>query len=295
MKKGEQDCLNIQGLAKRYDGFYLDHIDLTVPRGAIVGLIGENGAGKSTMIKAALDLIQKDEGEAKFFGKTLAEEPIGLREEIGVVFDSLNFSEVLTMKQVGSICKNIYRNWDGQAWNHYMERFGLTSDRRLKDFSKGMKMKCSLAVALSHHARLLILDEPTSGLDPVVREEVLDLFLDFMQDEDHGILLSSHITSDLEKIADYIAFIHEGKLLFQKNKDEILYRYGVIRCSKKDFAAIDPADIVAYREEEYQVNVLTEDRDRAESRYGNMVVDKVSIDEIMNLYIKGHTTAEGGR
>ena len=281
------NALEIRGLRKDFGDFSLQDVDLTVPAGSVVGLIGENGAGKTTTIKTAMELLHRDCGSVKFYGKELAEDPNGIREKISVVFDTPHFSPNLNMKQAEAICSSIYRSWDSQTWEDCMRKFNLPQKKPLKDFSKGMKMKFNLAVGLSHHASLLILDEPTSGLDPVMRDDILDIFLDFMQDESHAILLSSHITTDLEKIADYIAFLHEGKLIFCLPKDQLLYQYGVIRCSRSDFAKIRPEDMVAWRMEDYQCSVLTSDRQGAGRRYPELVIDAPTIEEIMLFYVKG--------
>lgn len=298
MMDSNQYTLEVRGLRKEFDQFVLDNVDLCVPAGTIVGLIGENGAGKSTTIKTALDLLHRDGGEVRFFGNPMEYDSAGIREQIGVTFDGLNFNEAFTAPQAAGICRNIYSNWDEGVWNRYMKQFRLPENKKLKDFSKGMKVKFNLAVALSHHARLLILDEPTSGLDPVMRDDILDVFLDFVQDESHGILLSSHITSDLEKVADYIVFLHEGKVLLTESKDEMLYRYGILRCGRDQLKDIDPEDMEACQIQDYQVNVLVKDRQKAARRYSNMVIDPATIDEIMLLYIKGRgkdSPVKGGR
>lgn len=279
--------LAIEGLKKSYQDFTLDHVDLKVPEGSIVGLIGENGAGKSTTIKAALGLVRKDEGKIYFFGKEVTDFAKDAADGVGVTFDSFHFSQLLNAAQIGKICKNIYKNWDDSVYLQYLQKFQLPERKPIKEYSKGMRAKFSLAIAMSHHARLLVLDEPTSGLDPVMRDEILDIFLDFVQDERHSILISSHITSDLEKIADYIAFIHKGKIILYESKDQLLYFYGVIRCSKGDFERIDKKDVIAYRMMDYQCNVLVRDRRLAQQKYRNMVVDPVTFDEIMLFYVKG--------
>ena len=221
-------ALQVTDLTKTYPGFKLDRVSFTLPQGAVMGLIGENGAGKSTTIKAILDLIRKDDGTVTFWGRKLSDSK-QLKEDIGVVFEQGNFYETLTSTQIGSISAAAYTQWDQKVYEGYLTRFQLPKDKALKTFSKGMRTKLSIAVALSHHPKLLILDEATSGLDPVVREDILDVFWEFVQDERHSILMSSHITSDLEKIADYITFLHQGKLLFCKPKDELRYQYGVLR------------------------------------------------------------------
>ena len=278
--------LQIENLTRQYPGFLLDHISFSIPKGSIMGLIGENGAGKSTTIKAALNLIKRDEGKVTFWGQDLSLSE-GLKEDIGVVFDGINFYETLTPAKVGNISGAAYKQWDSSLYHNYLQRFQLPADKEIKNFSKGMKTKLCIAAALSHDPKLLILDEATSGLDPVIRDEILDVFLEFVQDENHSILMSSHISSDLEKIADYITFIHQGKVLFCKSKDELRYRYGIIHCKTEVFHTIDPSEILAFRKDDYQWNVLTSDKERARRKYKNAVIDDASIDDILLLYVKG--------
>lgn len=278
--------LHVENLTKQYPGFLLDHVSFSLPKGTIMGLIGENGAGKSTTINAILDLIRRDEGRVSFWGRTLSSAP-SLKEDIGVVFDGINFYETLTPAQVGRISAKAYRQWDARLYQNYLTRFQLPLSKPLKSFSKGMKTKLCIAVALSHQPKLLILDEATSGLDPVVRDDILEVFLDFVQDENHSILMSSHISTDLEKVADYITFIHQGKVLFCKRKDELRYQYGIIRCGAEQFAAIAPEDVLAWRKEEYQYSVLTADKEAARRKYKQAVVDDATIDDILLLYVKG--------
>ena len=278
--------LQIENLTRQYPGFLLDHISFSIPKGSIMGLIGENGAGKSTTIKAALNLIKRDEGKVTFWGQDLSLSE-GLKEDIGVVFDGINFYETLTPAKVGNISGAAYKQWDSSLYQNYLQRFQLPADKEIKNFSKGMKTKLCIAAALSHDPKLLILDEATSGLDPVIRDDILDVFLEFVQDENHSILMSSHISSDLEKIADYITFIHQGKVLFCKSKDELRYRYGIIHCKTEVFHTIDPSEILAFRKDDYQWNVLTSDKERARRKYKNAVIDDASIDDILLLYVKG--------
>ena len=278
--------LQIENLTRQYPGFLLDHISFSIPKGSIMGLIGENGAGKSTTIKAALNLIKRDEGKVTFWGQDLSLSE-GLKEDIGVVFDGINFYETLTPAKVGNISGAAYKQWDSSLYHNYLQRFQLPADKEIKNFSKGMKTKLCIAAALSHDPKLLILDEATSGLDPVIRDDILDVFLEFVQDENHSILMSSHISSDLEKIADYITFIHQGKVLFCKSKDELRYRYGIIHCKTEVFHTIDPSEILAFRKDDYQWNVLTSDKEWARRKYKNAVIDDASIDDILLLYVKG--------
>lgn len=279
--------LQVNNLTKQYSDFKLDNVSFSVPKGTIMGLIGENGAGKSTTINAILDLIKKDDGTVTFWGQELSSDPRRLKEDIGVVFDGINFYETLTPAKIGQISKAAYTQWDQHLYNEYLTKFQLPTKNEVKTFSKGMKMKLCIAVALSHHPKLLILDEATSGLDPVMRDDILDVFLDFVQDEQHSILMSSHITTDLEKIADYITFIHQGKVMFCKTKDELRYRYGIIRCGAALFDAIDKTEVLAYRKCDYQWDVLVADKEKARRKYKSTVVDDASIDDILLLYVKG--------
>lgn len=279
--------LQVNNLTKQYSDFKLDNVSFSVPKGTIMGLIGENGAGKSTTINAILDLIKKDDGTVTFWGQELSSDPRRLKEDIGVVFDGINFYETLTPAKIGQISKAAYTQWDQHLYNEYLTKFQLPTKNEVKTFSKGMKMKLCIAVALSHHPKLLILDEATSGLDPVMRDDILDVFLDFVQDEQHSILMSSHITTDLEKIADYITFIHQGKVVFCKTKDELRYRYGIIRCGAALFDAIDKTEVLAYRKCDYQWDVLVADKEKARRKYKSAVVDDASIDDILLLYVKG--------
>ena len=283
------NILEVKNLTKKYADFTLDHVSFSIPKGTIMGLIGENGAGKSTTIRAILDLIHKDDGTVTFWGQKLSSTK-QLKEDIGVVFDDINFYETLTAAKVGKISQTAYKQWDERLYRGYLNRFLLPADKEIKTFSKGMKMKLCIAVALSHKPKLLVLDEATSGLDPVMRDDILDIFLEFVQDEGHSIMISSHITTDLEKVADNITFIYHGKVLFCKAKDELRYQYGIIRCGAAAFDEIDKSEILAYRKEDYQWNVLVADKEKARRRYKNAVVDDAAIDDIMLLYVKGERT-----
>ena len=280
-----RNALTISGLTKTYQDFVLDHVSFTVPSGSIVGLIGENGAGKSTTINAALGLIQKEDGMVSVLGEENLNKDI--KEQIGVVFDGSNYPEILSPRKLNRIMKNIYRSWDEQIYFRLLKQFSLPSDKQIKQFSKGMRMKLAITAAFSHHSRLLILDEATSGLDPVVRDDILDMLLDFVQDEEHSILVSSHITSDLEKIADYIVFIHEGKVVFERPKDELTEQYGILKCGAAQFDALDKSDIISYRKMDYEWQILVSDRERMQKKYPKAMVVPATIDEIMLLYVKG--------
>ena len=279
------NAIMVSGLTKTYQDFVLDHVSFNVPSGSIVGLIGENGAGKSTTINAALGLIQKEEGFVSILDREELDRDI--KEQIGVVFDGSNYPEILSPRKLNRVMKNIYRTWDEQVYLRLLKQFSLPSDKQIKQFSKGMKMKLAISVAFSHHSRLLVLDEATSGLDPVVRDDILDMLLNFVQGEGHSILISSHITSDLEKIADYIVFIHEGKVVFEKPKDELTEQYGIIKCGAAQFDALDKSDIISYRKMDYEWQILVSDRDRMQKKYPKALVVPATIDEIMLLYVKG--------
>jgi len=283
----EDICLHVDHLSKRYKGFELDNISFDVPKGMIMGLIGENGAGKTTTIHAILDLIQKDSGNVSFWGNKLSEDTRDLKEDIGVVFDEICFYGTLTPEKVGKISKTAYKQWDEEVYGAHLNKFKLPLNKPIKTFSKGMKMMLSLAVALSHNPKLLILDEVTSGLDPSIREDVLDVFLTFIQDETHAILISSHMTTDLEKIADYITFIHEGKVLFSKSKDTLRYTYGIMRCSKERFETVKSSEILAYRKNGYQIDAIVKDKAKIKRTFPDIIVDDATIEDIFLIYVKG--------
>ena len=279
------DALIISGLTKTYKDFMLNGVSFSVPCGSVVGLIGENGAGKSTTINAVLGLIQKEAGSICVLGKEQPDNEI--KEQIGVVFDGNNYPEIFSTRKLNRVMKDIYHSWEEHTFLNLLKKFSLPTDKPIKQFSKGMKMKLAIAVALSHNSKLLILDEATSGLDPVIRDDILDILLDFAQDETHSILISSHITTDLEKIADYIVFIHEGQVVFSKLKDELIEQYGIIKCGAAQFEALDKSDIIVYRKMDYEWQVLVADRAAMKKKYPKTLIDSVSIDEIMLLYVKG--------
>jgi ABC-type multidrug transport system, ATPase component len=285
--------LILKNVNKKYEksNFAIKDISFSVPEGSIVGFIGENGAGKSTTMKCILNVIRRDSGTIEIFGREMTDEDIDIRENIGVVYDSNNFPEYLTAKQLADILGRIYSKWDDFCFEQFLRRFGLPESQKIKSYSRGMSMKLAIAVALSHDSKLLILDEATSGLDPIMRDEILDVLLEFVKQENHSILLSSHITSDLEKIADYIVFIHNGEIILNKTKDELIYEYGVIRCSENDFHNILSEDILSSMKKDYQIDVLIKNRKLIEKKYKNLIVDSVSLDEIMLLLVKGERNA----
>lgn len=276
------NALEIKDLCKSYHDFMLDRLNLTLPSGCIMGLIGENGAGKSTTIKLILDMIHADSGSIRIMGKDNKEDIRLLKEDIGVVLDEVGISECLTAAQVGKIMKHTYKNWKPEEYQRMLKRFSLPEDKMFKEFSKGMKMKLGIAVALSHDAKLLILDEATSGLDPVIRDEVLDIFEDFTRDESHSILISSHIVSDLEKICDYIAFLHKGKLLLCEEKDLLKEQYGIIRCTLQKLEELEPSAIMGKKISPYGVEAIVE---RNQVPVG-MDVSPVDIEQLFIFMVK---------
>ncbi len=250
------NALEMKNLSKDYKEFRLDNINLTLPSGCIMGLIGENGAGKSTTIKLILDMIHKTSGSVTILGKS-NEKDIGLiKEDVGVVMDEVGIPECLTAKQVGKVMKHTFRRWSHEEYTRLLKKLSLPDNKPFKDFSRGMKMKLGIAIAMSHGARLLLLDEPTSGLDPVVRDEVVEMFYEFTRDENHSILISSHIVSDLEKLCDYVAFLHKGKLLLCEEKDELLNEYGIIQCSAEQCSELDERAVKYKKETPYGTTVM---------------------------------------
>ena len=278
-------AIEIKGLCKSYPGFALQNVSFSLPEGSIMGFIGENGAGKTTTIKSILGLIRPDAGEISVLGMNPAADRRRIGEQIGTVLDGSFFSETLRTGEISTVMSRLHPGWDRELFSGYCRRFSLPDSKPAKDFSKGMKAKLALATALAHRPRLLILDEATSGLDPVVRSEMLDLFLEFIEDETHSILLSSHITSDLEKIADYITFLHEGKIVFSLQKDEMAARYGVLKCGRADAAGLDPRHIAGKRESRFDCEFLVDNRE--DPAYRGMLIEPASIDDIMTFFAKG--------
>lgn len=281
--------LEVTNLTKKYlnSDFALKNISFAVPKGSIMGFVGENGAGKTTTISCILNMMKKDSGAVKIFDREMKDENIDIREDIGVVFDTVNFSGVLTPCKVGKVFAKVYKNWDNGIFAELTQKLNIPMHQPIREFSSGMSMKLSIAAALSHKPKMLILDEATSGMDPVVREEILDLFLDFVEDESHSILMSSHITSDLEKVADYITFIHCGETILVEKKDTLIYEYGVARLKAGQLELVDSSDYITYRARGYQMDVLVSDKKEFSKKYRNLLVDDVTIDEIMLLLVKG--------
>lgn len=277
------NALEIRDLCKTYDGFSLDRLNLTLPSGCIMGLIGENGAGKSTTIRLILDMIARDSGTITILGKDNRQDLLHTKEEIGVVLDEVGFSECLNAMQVGRILCDIYANWDQNAFEGYLRRLSVPKEKRFRDLSRGMKMKLGIAAALSHHPKLLILDEATNGLDPVVRDDVMDIFSEFTREESHAILMSSHIVSDLEKISDYIAFLHRGKLILCEEKDRLYEEYGIIRCSEEELLQISPKKIIGRKSNPYGTEAIV---CRSEVPEG-ITVHPVDLEQLFIFMVKG--------
>ncbi|MDL2214494.1 ABC transporter ATP-binding protein, partial [Clostridia bacterium OttesenSCG-928-O13] len=268
----------------------LKDVSFNVPGGSIVGFVGENGAGKTTTIKAILDIIRKDAGTVTLLGQDSTSSGALAHSDIGVVFDECSFHDWLRADQVGKILKNTYTTWDDAYFAELLQRFGLSGLTGKKDliktYSRGMKMKLSLAAALAHRPKLLLLDEATSGLDPIVRDEILDLFLEFIRDDDHSILFSSHITSDIEKAADYLVFIHQGRIILDAEKDELLARYGVVRCGRDRFTLLDTKHVIGTRQTSFGIEALIDNR--PDFRPGDdAVIDPATVDDIMLFTIRG--------
>lgn len=282
-----ENNIEVNNLSKKYDGFELKNINFAVPKGSIVGFVGENGAGKTTTIKSILNITNAN-GNIKILGKDIKQHEKEIKQNIGVVLDDSFLSDYLTAKQINSIMKDIYKEWNESKYINYLKQFNLPTNKLLKDYSSGMKMKLKIATAISHNPKLLILDEPTSGLDPVVRNEILDIFRNYIEeDETRSIFISTHITTDLEHISDYIVFIEKGEIIFNIPTAELLENYGIIKCSKEEFLNIDKQDYIIFKKEKYQYEVLTDNKENIIRKYNITTIDKPSIEDIMLLYVKG--------
>ena len=276
------NALELKHVSKSFSGFSLDNVSLTLPSGCIMGLIGENGAGKSTTIKLILDMLRKDSGTITILGRDNGKDISLLKEEIGVVMDEVGIPDCLTAKQVGKVMKHTFRHWDEAEYDRLLQKLSLPNHKPFKDFSRGMKMKLGIAVAMSHHAKLLLLDEPTSGLDPVVRDEVVEMFYDFTRDENHSILISSHIVSDLERLCDYVAFLHRGKLLLCEEKDLLLSEYGIMYCTAEQLSALD-RNVVKYRKDTpYGAEIIVSRKDAPKG----FKLSPISIEELFVFMVK---------
>lgn len=280
----ESNAIEIRGLCKRYKDFSLDGLDLDLPYGCVLGLVGENGAGKSTTIRLIMDALERDGGTVSVLGvDNKSKEFLDLKEDVGVVLDETFVPEVMSAKQLGKVMAGTYKNWDQAVYDGWIRRFELPPDKKFKDYSRGMTMKLGIAAALSHHPRLLLLDEATGGLDPMVREELLEVFADFAAEDGHAVLLSSHIVSDLERICDYIAFLHKGKLVLCEEKDVLLDKYGILKCSREQLASIPEEAVHGKRVGTYGVEALVE----REFMPRDAVVDRASLEDIILYMVKG--------
>lgn len=278
-----QNILEIHHLSKDYGTFRLEDVSFSLPRGVIMGLIGENGAGKSTTINCILGEVQKSGGDITLFGQAQAASEKENKDRIGVVFDENHFPDLFTPKELGQVMAGVYSHWDWAAYHAFLARFSLREDQKIKDFSKGMKVKLAFAVALSHGAELLILDEATSGLDPMVRDEVLDVFNDFTRQADHTVVLSSHIVSDLEKICDYIAFLHRGKLVLFEEKDRLLEEYAIVKLDPQQLQELNPAAIAGVKEGPYGAEALV----RRQQIPAQFVTEHTNLEDIILFLAKG--------
>ena len=283
-----ENALEVCDLSKTYkkSNFNLSNISFSLTKGSIMGFVGKNGAGKSTTIKAILDLIEIDSGTIYINGQQLNQSNKMMKEDIGVVFDQNHFSGELTIKKLEKVLGDIYQNWNPTRFFQYVTKFNLPTNQKISKFSRGMMMKLSISVALSHEAKLLILDEATAGLDPVAREEVLDVLLEFVEDENNAILMSSHISSDLEKICDYITFIDQGKVILKEQKDVLIYEYGIARMKTSDFENLNKFDFQASRQRGLQYDVLIKNKNQFQQIYPNIIIDNATIDEILRLLTK---------
>lgn len=280
-------AVEVNKICKAYSGFSLKNVTFSVPKGSIVGLIGENGAGKSTTLKAILNICAIDDGNIKFYGKDINSLSVSDKENIGVVFDDNVFYENLSALELEKIFSKIYMKWDRQYFLEMLTKFNIAADKKLCEYSKGMKTKLGMICALSHHPKLLVIDESLSALDPVMRDEMLDLLLEFVADDENAVLFSSHIIEDLQKIADYIVFLNHGELVFEKSKDELLYENAIIRCRSNQLNEIDKTDLIAYFRDKNGVAALVHNRDHIRKKYKNLLIDHASIDEMMKIMVKG--------
>ena len=281
------NCIEIKGLCKSYGDFTLRDVDLTVPGGSIMGLIGENGAGKTTTIKCLLGIARPDRGSITVLGRDMAACGAEIRQDIGVVLDECFYHDTLRPRDLSPILAPIYRGWDRELYRDCLARYGLPENKLIKEFSRGMKMKLSLAAALAHRPRLLVLDEATAGLDPVVREEILEEFLAFIGDEEHAILMSSHITGDLEKAADYITYLHRGQVALCGSKDDIRDRYGRVACTAAQLEQIEPGDLLRVRRGAFGCEGLTANRAEFQRKYPQLLAEPLSLEDIMVFMERG--------
>lgn len=280
-----ENAIEINNLNKSYKGFDLKDVTFNVPSGQVTGFIGQNGAGKSTTIRAILNMLRRDSGDIKVFGADNIAEESNIKENVGVVFDDIGFHPNFKAKHIDKILKRMYKKWDSKVFYEYLDKLGLPTNKKVGQYSRGMQMKLQIVTALSHHAKLLIMDEPTGGLDPIVRNEILDIFMDFIQDSEHTVFLSSHIITDLERIADQIVFIHKGKILLAEDKVSVAERHGILKCTKEQFATVDDEDVIGYRKSSFGIEALVGDQEKCKSKYKGMLCEKTTLEEIMLFYV----------
>lgn len=282
-----ENILEIKNLTKTYKEFKLKNISLTIPKGTIMGFVGENGAGKTTTMRSILQLTRIDQGSIEIFGKDIVKFEKEVKSDLGVVLDEVGFPVYLKVKDLDNIMKNIHKKWDSTLFNQYLKKFELPLTRKIKDLSKGMKMKLMIIIAMSHHAQFLILDEPTSGLDPMVRDEILEMFMEFIQDEQKAILFSSHITSDIERVCDYITFIHRGEIQFSEEKDHLLEDKGIIKGDETMLHNLEQHYVLGVRKHSFGCDILVNNKDKIKMQFPNIVIDSASLEDIMLFMSRG--------
>ncbi len=281
-----KNAVEINHLVKRYRGFELQDVSFAIPTGCVTGFIGQNGAGKTTTIKAILNMISRDQGEIKVFGCDSEKYAMEIKQNIGVVFDDICFHGRLKPKHIDRILKGIYKEWDSEVFYDYLKKLNLPEKKRVAELSRGMQMKLQIATALSHHAKLLVMDEPTGGLDPVVRNEILDFFMEFIQDGEHTVLLSSHIITDIERIADYIVLISQGRIVLSEDKETVEQRHGVIKCSEEAFQKIAAEDVVSTRKSTFGIEALVGDYEFCKRKYNHLLCEKTTLEDIFLFYAR---------
>ena len=280
-------AIEIEHLTKVFKDFSLNHVSLKIPKGTVVGIIGENGAGKSTLIQSILGIVDSQYDKLTYFGKDFKQNEKNIKEELAVIFDTTHYDLELTPRWIERILSHTFQNWNHELYQSYLQKFELPYDKKIKLFSRGMKMKLEFAIAFSHDAKILILDEATSGLDPIIRDEILNLIRAFTEDENHTVLISSHITSDLDKIADYIVYLYKGKCIFMQTYDEMNENYGIIHGTKDLLNTLSQDDIVAYIQEPYSISILVKNRQQIQSVFQDLEITRPTIEEIMLFYAKG--------